>query len=134
RTPDTDDPPVDALSGRDANHWNVIKQGLPGRAYITAEDYWDRWFELGTGNLAAMKSIFGTGVQIEFFQDTYEPNDTQATAKPVVADGRLYHNTFFTDPTSSGSGSGGSRADLDWFSFPATNGVQYKIETINLLS
>src|SRR5262245_4136001 len=79
-----------------------------------------------------MKSIFGTGVEMEFYPDTFELNETQATAKPIDPDGTVYHATFFNDPTSTGSG--GSRVDLDYFKFNATGGTQYTIETLNLLS
>ena len=133
-TPGQDDAPVDTLARADADEWKVMTEGLPGRSYITAEDFWDAWFEspVANGDFPGMKSIFSDGVQIYFYPDAYEPNDTQATASPVPADGSLIHATFFTDP--DGDHSGGGATDVDWFSFPATVNYQYTIETTNLLS
>src|SRR6185436_2986562 len=84
------------------------------------------------GNLAAMKSIFSTGVEMHSFPDTFESNETQAAAKPVSPNGSLNHATFFRDP--DGDGSGGGTTDVDWYSFVAASGTPYTIETLNLLS
>ena len=131
-TPGVDDAPVDTLAMTDADHWNVMKNGLPSRSYITAEDYWDSWFApLALGHFPEMKSIF-EGVEIRFYEDAYEPNETQSAAKAVPADGSLIHLTLFRDP--DGDHSGGGTSDVDWFSFPAVNGLQYTLETTNLLS
>ena len=44
-----------------------------------------------------MRSIFADGVEIRFYPDAYEPNATQAAAKPVSANGSLINLTLFTD-------------------------------------
>ncbi|HZE88334.1 MAG TPA: PPC domain-containing protein, partial [Verrucomicrobiae bacterium] len=133
-TPGSDDAPVDTLSLPDANVWSTMELGLPGRTNITAEDFWDAWFEppVANGHTSQMVSIFSGGVQINFFQDPFEPNETQGTARGVVATGTPIAVTYFRDP--DGDGSGGGLADEDWFSFPATGGRAYTIETVNLLS
>ncbi len=133
-TPGVDDTPMDTLVLPDTDIWDDMKNGLPGRSYITAEDFWDRWFEapVSNGHLTEMRSIFGSGVEIEFYQDLYEPNDTQAAAKSINPNGVPIHCTFFSDP--GGTGSGASIADIDYFSFSAVGGTQYIIETLNLLS
>jgi len=133
-TPGVDDPPVDTLALTDADMWQVMEFGLPGRSLISAEDFWDAWFEAPSlnGNLAGMISDFSGGVEIRFFPDSFEPNESQAAARPIVATGNPILLTFFRDP--DGDGSGGGLSDEDWFSFPATGGRSYSIETTGLLS
>ena len=79
-----------------------------------------------------MTSIFGDGVEIEFFEDAHEPNDLQGEAVPIAVDGVALHSTFFVDPELDGSG--GSVNDADWFSFDALQDYPYEIETLNLWS
>ncbi len=133
-TPGADDAPLDVLALPGSEHWEVMTDGLPGRSYITTEDYWDRWFEspIANGEYAAMRSIFGDGVEIIFSPDGHESNETQAAASPAPAIGSLIPLTFFRD--TDGDHSGGGATDVDWFSFPATDDWQYTIETMNLLS
>jgi hypothetical protein len=133
-TPAVDDTPVDTLAQTDADHWDVLKNGLPLRNYITLEDYWDKWFDspISNGNFTGMKSIFSDGLEIHFFPDAFEPNATQGAAKPLLPDGSLNHLTLFVD--LDGDRSGDEVNDTDWFSFPAVSGVPYTIETVNLLS
>ncbi len=133
-TPGVDDGPVDTLDLSDVEHWETMTDGLPGRSFIAAEDYWDAWFETPVlnGFLAELISIWGDGVEIEYFEDAQEPNGTDGTAAPIATDGSLVHNTFFNDP--EGDGSGGRVRDTDWFSFSAATDVTYRIETLNLWS
>jgi hypothetical protein len=133
-TPGVDDTVVDLLDLDDTEHWEVMTSGLPGRSRISTEDYWDAWFEspVFNGHLLEMISIFGDGVGIEYFEDLYEPNGSLATAASVQPDGTLIHATFFNDPGGDGSGEG--VREHDWFSFPALQGVDYNIETLNLWS
>src|SRR4029079_18672423 len=58
-TPTQDDTPVDTLALADTEVWQVMT-ALPGSTFITAEDFWDKWFAtpISNGNFAAMKSIF----------------------------------------------------------------------------
>ena len=133
-TPGVDDTVVDLMELDDTEHWEVMTLGLPGRSRITAEDYWDAWFEAPVlnDNLLEMISIFGDGVGIEYFEDLHEPNGSLGTATSVQLDPMPVHATFFSDPGGDGSGEG-IRED-DWFSFPALQGVDYTIETVNLWS
>jgi len=133
-TPGQDDAPMDVMSRPDLDEWRVMEFGLPGRTFICAEDFWDAWFEspVSNGDPAGMRSIFSGGVEIDFFPDAYEPNETQGAARPVVATGIPIPLTFFRDP--DGDGSGGNLTDEDWFSFPAIGGRAYTIETTSLLS
>jgi hypothetical protein len=131
-TPGVDDTPVDQLALADSQHWEVMT-ALPGSSFITAEDFWDKWFAtpIANGNFTQMKSIFSDGVEINFYPDAFEPNETQAAAQAAPV-GSLVHLTLFRDP--DGDHAGGGTSDLDWFSFSATNGLPYTIETLNLLS
>jgi hypothetical protein len=133
-TPGADDTPVDVLDLPDVEHWEVMTDGLPGRQRITAEDFWDAWFEppIQNGFLQEMIWIFGDGVEIEYFEDAHEPNDAGGEASSAQPDGALIHNTFFSDP--DGDGSGGQTREEDWFSFPAFSDRPYQIETLNLWS
>jgi hypothetical protein len=83
-TPGFDDVPVDTLALADTEHWQVMTDGLPGSVSITAEDYWDLWFAapISNGFHAGMKGIFGDGVEIRFYPDGFEPNETQAGPPP----------------------------------------------------
>jgi hypothetical protein len=42
-TPTQDDTPVDTLALADTEVWQVMT-ALPGSTFITAEDFWDKWF------------------------------------------------------------------------------------------
>ena len=133
-TPGVDDTPIDTLALAETEQWQVMTSGLPGSSYITAEDFWDKWFAspIANGFFTEMRSIFADGVEIRFYPDAYESNETQAAAKAVPADDSLIPLTFFVDPDRDRSG--GGTADIDWFSFPATSGWPYRIQTTNLLS
>ena len=132
-TPGIDDTPEDNLNLDATEHWEVMTDSLPGRFSITAEDYWDAWFEtpVSNGHFFEMISIFG-GVEIEYFEDAFETNDSRATAAPIQVDGVPIDLTFFSDP--DGDGSGDEIREDDWFSFQAFQGLNYRIETLNLWS
>ena len=133
-SPGIDDTPVDQLARPDFEHWEVMTDGLPDRFFITAEDYWDAWLEppVSNGFLPQMISIFALGVEIEYFEDAYEPNEQQSAAANIPADGSPINATFFRDPDEDGSGD--DLWDVDWFSFPAVAGKVYLVETLNLWS
>lgn len=133
-TPGIEDTPLDQLERPDVEHWEVMTDGLPERFYISAEDYWDAWIEppISNGFLPQLISIFALGVEIEYFEDVYEPNEQLNAAVSIPADGSPTHATFFSDP--DGDGSGDDLSDVDWFSFPAIGGKVYLIETLNLWS
>jgi len=69
---------------------------------------------------------------IEFHEDDLEPNASPAEAAPVAVNAPAAHATFFLDP--DGDGAGGGLEDQDYFSFAASAGEAYVIETVNLLS
>jgi hypothetical protein len=64
----------------------------------------------------------------EFFKDSSEPNNTAAAAMPNSGAGVPVHLTYFADSNNDGVG----EADNDFFSFNATSGTAYTIETLNL--
>ena len=131
-TPGVDDTPVDQLDLADSQQWEVMT-ALPGSGYLTMEDFWDKWFlaPIANGSFTQMRSIFSDGVEIHFYPDAFEPNESQAAAQAAPI-GSPIHLTLFRDP--DGDHAGGGTADLDWFSFSATSGLPYTIETLNLLS
>ena len=81
-TPGADDTPVDQIALADSEYWQVMT-ALPGSSFITAEDFWDKWFlaPIANGSFTQMRSIFSDGIEIHFFPDTFEPNETQAAAQ-----------------------------------------------------
>ncbi|MEF3274860.1 MAG: M4 family metallopeptidase [Chloroflexus sp.] len=54
--------------------------------------------------------------------DAYEPDNTQATARPITVNGAAQTHNFHT------------RGDQDWIVFAATAGYSYRMETFNLAS
>jgi hypothetical protein len=133
-SPGVDDGPIDVLTASMGDHWDVLRNGLPGRMFITAEDYWDEWFEapVANGQFTPVHAIFSDGAKIHFHPDAYEPNETQAAAKPMPPGGAALPLTFFSD--ADGDHSGGGVTDNDWFSFNAYGGESYTVETLGLLS
>lgn len=129
-TPGVDDDP---LGLDDDAYWRTMVDGLPSHRDITAEDYWDAWFEppVSNGNVDAMRTVFGA-VGIEYFPDDFEPNDAEDAAIPVVAGPEAYRATFFSDPEDDGSGD--EIREVDWYVFNLSAGGHYVIETRNLLS
>ncbi len=133
-TPGVDDVPVDVLARSDADLWEVITMYLPGQSFITAEDYWDGWFNTpaSNGDVTGMRKVWGEGVEIRYFPDPYEPNEDRPSAALLPVDGVAREATFFRDP--DGNGSGTDAQDLDYYRFSATSGWTYVAETTNLLS
>ena len=130
-TPGTDDNPPDALVLPDTEVWQVMTGPIKNATYVTAESFWDGWFDptVANGNFAAMQAIWGS-FSIEFWQDASEPNNTTATATPLVANDPAVHLTYFYDPDGDGKGD----VDTDIFRFTSTGGTSYTIETLNLWS
>jgi hypothetical protein len=124
------DEPFDLLEGLDAEYWSVMTTYLPTATNISLEDFWDGWFHpsLAHGRHPEMKAIFQE-VEVEYFTDPFEPNETVAEATAVSAGPTLYHLTFFADPDMDLLG----EADVDVVSFQAVAGATYTIETLNLL-
>jgi hypothetical protein len=123
-TPGSDD---EILARPALDNWDVDTLHIPTTANKILEDFWDGWFTLGKGAWADMVAVFQrTGV--EYYPDAAEPNDGTATALPISASGSTHHNTFFSDPDADGVGA----ADEDYFSFTASAGTPYTIETANL--
>jgi len=123
-TPGVDD---DTLSRPDADSWDVHKNYIPSSTNKSLEDFWDGWFVRGKGFKSAMEATFDL-TNAEFFQDSSEPNNTSATAMPNPGTGNPVHQSYFADSNGDGTG----EADNDYFSFNATAGTAYTIETLNL--
>jgi hypothetical protein len=133
-SPGEDDTPMDTMARDDAELWEVMTEFLPGRSFITAEDFWDGWFSPppSNGDVTAMRQVWGEGVQIFYAPDAFEPNEDRPSAPSIVADGVVHPATFFRDP--EGDGSGTNAQDVDHYKFSATSGWTYVAETLNLLS
>jgi hypothetical protein len=123
-TPGVDDDP---LAQPVADSWDVHANFIPTASNKSMEDFWDGWFTLGKGFQSSMVATFQM-TNIEFYPDSSEPNDSVAAALPISANGAPHHLTYFADPDGDGVG----QADDDYFSFQATGGVLYTIETLNL--
>ncbi|HXI03415.1 MAG TPA: MopE-related protein [Candidatus Saccharimonadales bacterium] len=133
-TPDTTpgmDDPQDLLSLGDAAVWEDMTDGIPGSTNISLEDFWDHWFlpPVQNGHLAEMIALTEP-LGIEYHPDAYETNDGPAQAYPAPTDGSALHATLFADPDGDGAGA----ADSDWFSFNASAGQSYALETANIRS
>ncbi len=129
-TPGSEEP-WDLLSGQDAGYWKVLTIYLPTSANVSLEDFWDGWFHPSVNNdhYSEMKSVFRE-LGVEYTPDAFEPNDTIAEARTVAPGGALLHNTYFADRDNDLLG----EADTDIFTFTASAGTPYAIETLNLLS
>ncbi len=133
-TPDTTPGVEDAhdtLNLADSEIWQVMTSGIPGDLNISLEDFWDSWFLTPVQNgfrsqMIAIAAHHG----VEYFEDAKEVNDTAAQAPSAPTDGSTTHASFFRDSNLDGAG----ETDLDWFSFGASAGQTYAIETLNLQS
>lgn len=129
-TPGVDDP-HDLLDLDDLEVWEVMTQAIPGATNVSLEDFWDGWFSSPIQNGFRTEMIaLAEALSIEYAPDAFEPNDSAAAAAAVSTDGSATHATLFSDPGLDGAGA----ADEDWFSFSATDGQTYVVETGNLLS
>jgi len=129
-TPGEDDD-HDLLDLPDEELWEVMATQMGGKFNISLETFWDEWFNppLQNGFRSELIAI-ADHVLIEYHEDELEANDTATEASFVPLDGSLVHNTFFSDPELDGEGA----ADSDLFLLQASGGVQYVVETTNLLS
>ncbi len=129
-TPGVDEP-WDLLQDEDAGYWNVMTQYIRTTTNVTLEKFWDGWFtpNIGDGHYPEMVSIFRT-LGVEYFPDSYEPDDSVSEAKVIVPGPYLLHQTYFADRNNDLLG----EPDTDIFAFDAAGGTSYTIETLNLLS
>ncbi len=123
-TPGVDD---DTLSRPDTDNWDIDKNYIPTVTNKSLERFWDGWFTRGKGFKSDMTAAFQR-TNVEFYPDSGEPDDSVAAALPQAGNGTLVHMTYFSDLNGDGVGA----ADDDYFSFPATAGITYTIETLNL--
>jgi len=130
-SPGFDDTPPDALALVDGEVWQVMTGPIKNVMYVTAESFWDGWFDpaVANGNYAGMKDVWNA-FAIEFWHDGSEPNNTSATATQLVANDPALHLTYFYDANGDGKGD----VDTDMFRFDTTGGTPYTIETLNLWS
>jgi hypothetical protein len=125
------DEPWDMLQGQDAAYWKVVTQYLPTATNVSLEDFWDGWFAptIANDHYPEMISIFRE-VDVEYFPDSYETDDSVAEAKILVPGPYLLHQTYFADRNNDLVG----EPDTDVFGFDAVGGTSYTIETLNLRS
>jgi hypothetical protein len=130
-TPGVEDTPPDTLALADVEAWQVFAGPIKSVTYVTGESFWNGWFDptIANANFVAMKDVWNA-FTIEFWQDGEEPNNTTGTAKPLVANGGPLHLTYFYDSNGDGKG----EVDTDLFSFVATAGQPFTVQTTNLLS
>ncbi|MFQ5670026.1 MAG: MopE-related protein [Acidobacteriota bacterium] len=129
-TPGVDDA-HDLLDRADASVWSVMTDVIPGASTISLEDFWDGWFLPPVLNGSRTEMIaLAEPLGIEYFEDSQEPNDSPAQASPLMVNSPPLHSTFFRDPELDGAGA----EDRDTFSFSASSGQAYIIETSNLAS
>ncbi|MCZ6601186.1 MAG: PPC domain-containing protein, partial [Acidobacteria bacterium] len=129
-TPGTDDG-IDSISVGDDDVWSMMTGPLLTTTRNSLEDFWDSWFlnppEVGT--LVPMLDI-SQRLGIEFVEDEWEVNDVYTQASPFVVNAPPIHASFFRDPDMDGAGA----LDVDSYSFQASAGSEYTLETLNLLS
>ena len=123
-TPGVDD---ENIGRPDADNWDVDKNYVKTAVNKSLEDFWDGWFTRGKGFKTDMIDAFQR-TSIEYYTDAGEPNDSVAAALPVSTNGTS-HRTYFADVNGNGVG----EPDNDFFSFSATSGTTYTIETLSLL-
>ena len=133
-TPDGSQGSEDAHDSLTLSHgeiWEVMTGPIIGAPNVSFEDFWDGWFDPSVQNGFRIEMIdIVDNVSIEFYEDGDEANDTAAQAMSVLTDGSSTHATFFSDPELDGAGA----PDTNYFSFSASSGVAYTLETQNLLS
>jgi len=129
-TPGTDDD-IDSISVGDDDIWSILTGPLLATTNNSLEDFWDSWFlnppQLGT--LVPMLDI-SQRLGIEFVEDVWEVNDVDTQASPFTVNAPPIHASFFRDPDMDGAGA----LDVDFYSFQASAGSEYTLETLNLLS
>lgn len=128
-----DDDAIDStatIAGKNRHQafWDVFRGPIASAPNLTLNDAWDGWFELyGSGGLHADLVDLYHDRQVEFVNDTSEPNDTIATPLPIVpADAWVGGMTLYASdavPPVPGSG------DRDWFSAPLVVGSVIDFET-----
>lgn len=122
----------DLLSGLNTEYWSVMTGylRLATVTNVSLEDFWDGWFHPSNNNgrHPEMVSIFRE-LGVEYFPDTFEPNDSVAEARLVSPGPAVHRLTYFADRNGDLLG----EADTDLFAFDAVGGSTYTIETFNLL-
>jgi hypothetical protein len=94
---------------------------------VNLETFWDMWLSLKTPNpatLAQLNSLYSSRA-IRYAADSWEPNDTIATATTITV-GLSQDHTIYPFPSPV--------ADTDYFKFIAAAGSQYTISASNLLN
>ena len=129
-TPGTDDG-IDSISVGDDDVWSMMTGPLLTTTRNSLEDFWDSWFlnPPQVGTLVPMLDI-SQRLGIEFVEDEWEVNDVYTQASPFVVNAPPIHASFFRDPDMDGAGA----LDVDSYSFQASAGSEYTLETLNLLS
>jgi len=130
-TPGVEDP-HDALDLPDSDLWEVMTGYMISPASSrTLEDFWDGWFlpPAANGHKPEMLEI-ADWVGVEYHEDPLEVNDTAAQSWTVPVNGGPVHATLFRDPDGDGAGA----LDTDYYSFTAEAGIEYVVETQNIVS
>ena len=129
-TPGTDDG-IDSISVSDDDIWSIMTGPLLTTTNNSLEDFWDSWFlnPPQAGTLGPMLDI-SQRLGIEFVEDEWEVNDVASQAAPFIINGPPIQASFFRDPDMDGAGA----LDVDLYSFLASGGSEYTLETLNLLS
>lgn len=114
---------TDAVSAGMGPIWDVVHNYFLcttcGITNASFEDFWDGWFVRGHGLQAEMETVVADR-KMAFKEDSFEPDDTLANAKPITVNDPAQTHTLYP------------AGDLDIVSFAATAGTTYTIETLGL--
>jgi len=116
-----DDDPL-AMPNAAAEIWEIQSEYFRGGATsISLEDFWDGWFSpsVANGFASELEAVFAAH-GVEYFDDTFEENDSVAQARSVVAGSGAQHHSIY------------SAGDRDWIQVAVAGGGAYVFETINL--
>lgn len=132
KSPGTDDDGFDgtlSFGGQDADttHWQVFTGPVKSAANLTIRDLWDGWFSpIDHTGQAQLEALFD-GWKMRFYEDANEPNQSAATATPIVTSGAFgaTRTLYFATSPAGAPGAG----DSDYYSFNLTAGSSFDVET-----
>jgi hypothetical protein len=116
---DSADEGHDVIAGTDVKVWLPFNDGLPGRAHISLEDYFDEYIADNPLETADVLTLFAERT-IRYSPDAQESDDSNLTA------------TAMTPGTTSSTHTMFGVGDEDWFAIPVESGSTYTVETVNL--
>ncbi len=114
---------TDTVSGGMTPIWDVMSNYFTcttcGITHVSFEAFWDGWFIRSLGLQSDMQTLVADR-KMALTTDSFEPDDTTATAAPITVNGAAQTHTFYP------------AGDVDMVSFSATTGTTYTIKTFGL--